>query len=282
MLHVSTLCGSAKPTERVPGNFVSSMCLRPCGLLLLATAAYAFQLGVSTASSRAAPRRLRQLAVCQQLDFESMRLGELRSLLKARGVSIEGCFDRDSLVERADQFRGQLESVPVPAPPAWPGGEPVEQGPESGATASLILLHGFGDSGNGMISSMGGPLVAMPGLRVIFPSAAPTQVGGFAMSSWLTMAPGANPMSMMRAGDAEVATAVAYVHDLIRREMARGVPSTAIAVGGFSQGGLVAARAALSFQDEPLGGCLALSTFFGADAASVAAPTLALGPRPYP
>ena len=106
-----------------------TMC-RPCSsILVLATATYAFQLGITTSSTRTAPRRLRQLAVCQQLDFDAMRLGELRSLLKARGVSIEGCFDRDSLVERADKFRCQLESVPVPAPPAWPGGEPVEQGP---------------------------------------------------------------------------------------------------------------------------------------------------------
>ena len=42
------------------------------------------------------------------------------------------------------------------------------------------------------------------------------------MSSWLSMAPGANPMTMMRAGDSEVATAVNYVHELIRREIARG------------------------------------------------------------
>merc|ERR1719231_151886 len=74
---------------------------------------------------------------------------------------------------------------------------------------------------------MGGPLVAMPGLRTVFPSAAKTQMGGYAMSSWLTMAPGANPMAMMRAGDAQVADPVAYVHALIRREIARGVPSTA-------------------------------------------------------
>ena len=179
------------------------MRLRPCSLLLLGTAAYAFQLGVSSsASTRAAPSRLRQPAVqCQQqLDFDAMRLGELRRMLKARGlvdmhvhvatgcmqhrvhvvigctqpkgaaavphvseascpavravrlrrecvaysartphvpqergVSIEGCFDRDSLVERASQFRCQLEAIPVPPPPAWPGGAPLEQGPQSGA-----------------------------------------------------------------------------------------------------------------------------------------------------
>ena len=75
---------------------------------------------------------------------------------------------------------------------------------------------------------------------------------------------------MMRAGDAQAGTAVAYVHALIRREMARGVPAARIVVGGFSQGGLVATRAALSFADAPLGGALALSTFFGDERAAVA------------
>ena len=100
---------------------------RPCSLLMLATSAYAFQLGVATTNAEL--RRHPHPALCQ-LDFEGMRTGELRSLLKVRGVSIEGCFDRASLVERADQQRTLLESeapVPVPVPPAWPGGELVEQ-----------------------------------------------------------------------------------------------------------------------------------------------------------
>ena len=94
---------------------------------MLATSAYAFQLGVATTNAEL--RRHPHPALCQ-LDFEGMRTGELRSLLKVRGVSIEGCFDRASLVEHADQQRTLIESeapVPVPVPPAWPGGEPVEQ-----------------------------------------------------------------------------------------------------------------------------------------------------------
>merc|ERR1719161_625627 len=75
---------------------------------------------------------------------------------------------------------------------------------------------------------------------------------------------------MMRADDTMVQRPVQYIHALIRREVARGVPSECIVVGGFSQGGLVAIRAALSFPDAPLGGALALSTFFGAESASVA------------
>ena len=206
------------------------------------------------------------------LDFDSLRTGELKQLLSSRGVSVTGCFDRETLLERAEEQRACLEAARVPPPPVgWAGADPVEQGPNGGADAVLILLHGFGDSGDGFISQMGGPLVAQPGLRVVFPSAPRTQMGGFPVSSWLRLAPGVNPAQMMRAGGSEASSAVEYVHELIRREIARGVPSRAIAVGGFSQGGLVAVRAGLSFPDAPLGGVLGLSTFFGAEEVRIAA-----------
>lgn len=73
-----------------------------------------------------------------------------------------------------------------------------------------------------------------------------------------------------QASQPDVKAAVTYVWELIRREIARGVPAEKIVLGGFSQGGLIATRAALSFPDASLGGVLALSTFFGVDAASVA------------
>ena len=76
---------------------------------------------------------------------------------------------------------------------------------------------------------------------------------------------------MMRADSTQTSRAVEYVHALIRREVARGVPAERIVVGGFSQGGLIATRAALSFPDGALGGALALSAFFGADEAPVTA-----------
>ena len=75
---------------------------------------------------------------------------------------------------------------------------------------------------------------------------------------------------MMRADAVQTQGSVDYVHALIRREVARGVPVERVVIGGFSQGGLIAVRAALSFPDAALGGALALSTFFGSDDAPVA------------
>ena len=153
------------------------------------------------------------------LDFESMRGPALKALLQSRDVSIDGCFDKQALIERAEAYRALMET---PVAPAWDGGEPVEQGPSADASASLLLLHGFGDSGSGFISSMGGPLVAMDGLRVVFPSAPRVSLGGYAVSSWLDAPVGgamAAPQAMMRAGDDVVQRAVQYVHSLIRREV---------------------------------------------------------------
>ena len=227
-------------------------------------------LHVRTRTIMAPPRA----AVSMALDLKGMKAGALKSLLKDRSISIDGCFDKISLLERAEQYRELLEGPP--AAPAWEGDEPIERGPSTGAAASLILLHGFGDSGNGFISSMGGPLLAMDGLRVVFPSAPRRQIGGYPVASWLDVALGAGgapaaASAMMRADAEQTRTSVDYVHALIRREISRGVAAERIVVGGFSQGGLIATRAGLSFPDASIGGALALSTFFGSDAAPVSA-----------
>ena len=52
-----------------------------------------------------------------------------------------------------------------------------------------------------------------------------------------------------------------WVHNLIEREIERGVSSERIIIAGFSQGGAVSFEAALTY-DKPLAGILALSTYF--------------------
>ena len=54
--------------------------------------------------------------------------------------------------------------------------------------------------------------------------------------------------------------AVDYVHNIIRTEIERGMPSERIFVMGHSQGGMIGSRAALTFPDARLGGLIMLSS----------------------
>lgn len=53
---------------------------------------------------------------------------------------------------------------------------------------------------------------------------------------------------------------VDYVNQLVAQEVAAGIPHDRIVVGGFSQGGHIALKAALQMSSK-LAGCVALSTW---------------------
>lgn len=55
-----------------------------------------------------------------------------------------------------------------------------------------------------------------------------------------------------------------YVQALIERELDLGIPANRIIIGGFSQGGHIALKAAMKSREQ-LGGCIALSTWLEAD-----------------
>jgi len=57
-----------------------------------------------------------------------------------------------------------------------------------------------------------------------------------------------------------IRTAAQVVHSLIAEEVAAGIPTTHIVLGGFSQGGALAMYSALTFP-EPLAGIIALSAW---------------------
>ena len=61
--------------------------------------------------------------------------------------------------------------------------------------------------------------------------------------------------------DGELRQSAHRIHNLIDREIERGVSSERIIVAGFSQGGAVSLEAALTYT-KPLGGIMALSTYF--------------------
>jgi phospholipase/carboxylesterase len=135
----------------------------------------------------------------------------------------------------------------------------IETGPD--VTASVIWLHGLGADGHDfepIIPEL--KLGAAPGVRFVLPHAPTISItinGGMQMRAWF---------DILEHGErhidvAQLLASTATVHQLIDREIERGVASEQIALVGFSQGGAVCLQAGLTY-DKPLAGLLGLSTFF--------------------
>jgi len=129
---------------------------------------------------------------------------------------------------------------------------------------SVILLHGFGDTGGRFLSDTFALLQRINGLRLIIPQAPEENLQGQNLQSWFLPTNG-----QWIVDDTVAKPIVAYVHAMVRREIARGVQPSRIVLGGFAQGGSCAVRAAMSFPDAALGGALFISAFFGAPTAAV-------------
>lgn len=136
--------------------------------------------------------------------------------------------------------------------------------------AAVIWLHGLGASGHDFLPLL--PELRLPptlALRFVFPHAPAIPVtinAGYVMPAWYDI----SSLGEERHFNApQLLASAAAVHKLIDRELARGVASERILLAGFSQGGAVNFQAALTY-DKPLGGLLALSTYFpSADAVEV-------------
>ncbi|SNT69496.1 alpha/beta hydrolase [Psychrobacter sp. LV10R520-6] len=126
---------------------------------------------------------------------------------------------------------------------------------------AVIWLHGLGASGHDFE-----PVVPQLGLsddmavRFIFPHAPQRPVtinGGMVMPAWYDIF----EMSLERKVDiAQIEQSTQQIHDLITREIERGVAPEHIVLAGFSQGGAVAYHVALGYPQR-LAGLMALSTY---------------------
>ncbi|XP_011498931.1 PREDICTED: acyl-protein thioesterase 1 [Ceratosolen solmsi marchali] len=125
-------------------------------------------------------------------------------------------------------------------------------------TATLIFLHGLGDTGHGWASSLGSLRPAH--VKVICPTAPTMPVTlnqGFRMPSWFDL------RSLDDSGpedEESIRKAADIVHSLIASEVAGGISTERIVLAGFSQGGALALFSALTFP-QPLAGIIALSTW---------------------
>jgi len=136
----------------------------------------------------------------------------------------------------------------------WPKGLSV--------TASVIWLHGLGADGNDFAPIV--PQLNLPagvGVRFIFPHAPSIPVtinNGYVMPAWYDI----KSMDGGRHVDTEqIEQSAGWVHDLIEREIERGVAPDRIVIAGFSQGGAITYEAALSYPKR-LAGMMLLSTYF--------------------
>jgi len=138
--------------------------------------------------------------------------------------------------------------------------EPLETltlAPDGEAAGTVIWLHGLGADAHDFE-----PIVPMLDLdrplRFVFPNAPIRPVtinAGMEMRAWYDIDPGA-PL----AGDADIRESAAQVDDLVRAEVAAGMPHSKITLAGFSQGGVIALHLGLR-SDERFAGIMALSTY---------------------
>ncbi len=132
--------------------------------------------------------------------------------------------------------------------------------------ASVIWLHGLGDTGDGWSQVV--PALSLPPsmrVRFLFPHAPTMPVAinnGYVMPAWYDIR---DANLSERADLAGVQRSQGAVEGLIAREKARGVADARIVLAGFSQGGAVALYTGLRHPAR-LAGIVALSTYLiGAD-----------------
>ena len=138
----------------------------------------------------------------------------------------------------------------------------LQSPPGVDVNAAIVWLHGLGADGNDFAPVV--PQLALPesfGIRFVFPHAPSIPVSinnGYVMPAWYDI----KQLDIDRHVDIEqLLLSAQWIHDLIGREIERGIASERIIVAGFSQGGAVAFEAALTYPG-PLAGIMALSTYF--------------------
>lgn len=124
---------------------------------------------------------------------------------------------------------------------------------------TVIFMHGLGDQGDGW-GEMFASEMNRDHTKFICPNSASRAVTlnmGMVMPAWFDLY-GLSPND--REDVEGIATASRYVHGLIDAEVAAGIPTERIIIGGFSMGGALALYAGITYPKK-LGGIVGLSSF---------------------
>jgi len=127
------------------------------------------------------------------------------------------------------------------------------------ARGAVVWLHGLGADGHDfepIVSLLGLPIV-----RFVFPNAPARPVtinGGMVMPAWydITSLGGHGPGE----SEADVRLSARQIAAVVEREEARGIPSSRMVLGGFSQGAALALHVGVRFP-RPLLGIMVLSGY---------------------
>ncbi|PMD27868.1 putative acyl-protein thioesterase 1, partial [Hyaloscypha hepaticicola] len=136
-------------------------------------------------------------------------------------------------------------------------------------TATVIMAHGLGDSGAGWVGLAENwrRRQKFEEVKFIFPNAPNIPItvnGGMRMPGWYDIvrrSDGTNFTDLQASQDeAGILRSQSYFHSLITSEIASGIPSTRIVIGGFSQGGAMSIFSGITSKDR-LGGIFGLSSY---------------------
>lgn len=142
--------------------------------------------------------------------------------------------------------------------------ECIEVDPEGkDAEASIIWMHGLGANGNDFISLV--ESLSLPDnhkIRFIFPTAPQRPIsinGGMVMPAWYDIK-SLDDLDSRNQDEIGVKNSNEEIKSLINKEIKRGIDSSRIILGGFSQGGAIALYTGLRFEIK-LGGIISLSAY---------------------
>ncbi|AEO65072.1 uncharacterized protein THITE_2111664 [Thermothielavioides terrestris NRRL 8126] len=134
-------------------------------------------------------------------------------------------------------------------------------------TATVIFIHGLGDTGHGWAGAVENwrRRQRLDEVKFILPHAPAIPITcnwGVRMPGWYDIhAIDGNPESLRRNEDeAGILLSQAYFHELIQQEIDAGIPSDRIIIGGFSQGGAMSIFSGLTAKVK-LAGIVALSSY---------------------
>jgi lysophospholipase-1 len=138
-------------------------------------------------------------------------------------------------------------------------------------TATVIFIHGLGDSGAGWadaVEHMKARRKRLGEVKFILPNAPVipiTMNGGFPMPGWFDIKALGYEIDSLGGKSVNedgpgILQSQQYVHSLIKEEMDAGIPSERIVLGGFSQGGAMSIFSGLT-SSVKIGGIVGLSSW---------------------